>query len=93
MLPALPALPVPLMRLPLLALPQGARVLPLVLSIALGLALCYLVPRPVGVSLQGWRLLSIFFSTIAGGAGGKEEGRKGRGTELVQAALFQTGCL
>ncbi|KAF8781094.1 hypothetical protein HU200_001070 [Digitaria exilis] len=44
----------------------GAKLVPLVISIAVGLAVRYLAPRPAEVSLQAWQLLSIFLSTIAG---------------------------
>lgn len=44
----------------------GARVLPLIASVSIGLAVCFFVPRPAGITVQGWRLLSIFLSTIAG---------------------------
>lgn len=44
----------------------GAKPVPLLLSIGLGLALRFLVPIPVGLTSQGWTLLSIFVSTIAG---------------------------
>jgi hypothetical protein len=46
--------------------PTGAKLLPLVISIAIGLAVRFLAPRPVEVSPQAWQLLSIFLSTIAG---------------------------
>nr|CAB3453659.1 unnamed protein product [Digitaria exilis] len=44
----------------------GAKLVPLIISIAVGLAVRYLAPRPAEVSLQAWQLLSIFLSTIAG---------------------------
>lgn len=44
----------------------GAKPLPLLLSVGVGLALRFLVPVPAGLTLQGWTLLSIFTSTIAG---------------------------
>lgn len=44
----------------------GAKPVPLLLCISLGLAIQFLVPTPVGMSAQGWTLLSIFASTIAG---------------------------
>ncbi|KAK8568336.1 hypothetical protein V6N13_106259 [Hibiscus sabdariffa] len=46
--------------------PQGAKILPFVISISIGLIVRFLVPRPVEVTLQAWQLLSIFLSTIAG---------------------------
>jgi DASS family divalent anion:Na+ symporter len=39
---------------------------PFVISVAVGLAVRFLAPRPVEVSPQAWQLLSIFLSTIAG---------------------------
>ena len=44
----------------------GAKPLPLLLSVAAGLAVRFLVPRPAEVTPQAWQLLSIFLSTIAG---------------------------
>jgi len=44
----------------------GAKPIPLLISVSLGLALRFLVPIPAGISMQGWNLLSIFVSTIAG---------------------------
>ncbi|XP_010546344.1 PREDICTED: dicarboxylate transporter 2.1, chloroplastic-like isoform X2 [Tarenaya hassleriana] len=46
--------------------PQGAKILPLILSVAVGIILRFAVPIPQGVTPQGWQLLSIFLSTIAG---------------------------
>uniref|UniRef100_A0A0C9S8S9 TSA: Wollemia nobilis Ref_Wollemi_Transcript_3696_2163 transcribed RNA sequence n=1 Tax=Wollemia nobilis TaxID=56998 RepID=A0A0C9S8S9_9CONI len=45
---------------------QGAKPLPLVISVAVGLIVRFLVPKPVEVTAQAWQLLSIFLSTIAG---------------------------
>ncbi|KAM0949020.1 putative solute carrier family 13 [Dioscorea sansibarensis] len=45
---------------------SGAKPLPLAISIAIGLAVRFLVPRPVEVSPQAWQLLAIFLSTITG---------------------------
>lgn len=45
---------------------SGARLVPLLASVSIGLAVQFLVPRPSGVSAQGWSLLAIFLSTIAG---------------------------
>ncbi|XP_010520862.1 PREDICTED: dicarboxylate transporter 2.1, chloroplastic [Tarenaya hassleriana] len=45
---------------------QSAKILPLILSVAVGLVLRFAVPKPEGVTPQGWQLLSIFLSTIAG---------------------------
>ncbi|KAM0006199.1 putative solute carrier family 13 [Helianthus debilis subsp. tardiflorus] len=46
--------------------PQGAKIVPLTLSIAIGLLLRFLIPKPPDVTPQAWQLLSIFLSTIAG---------------------------
>lgn len=40
--------------------------MPLAISLAIGLIVRYLVPKPVEVTPQAWQLLSIFLSTIAG---------------------------
>ncbi|KAI4963402.1 hypothetical protein ZWY2020_014144 [Hordeum vulgare] len=48
------------------AAPAGAKLVPLVVSLAAGLAVRFLAPRPAEVTLQAWQLLSIFLSTIAG---------------------------
>lgn len=50
---------------------QGAKLLPLLASVLPGLVLRFLVPAPAAVSLQGWNLLCLFVSTIAGGSGCK----------------------
>jgi divalent anion:Na+ symporter, DASS family len=44
----------------------GAKPVPLLVSVAVGLALRFLVPIPVGIDPQGWTLLALFVSTIAG---------------------------
>lgn len=44
----------------------GAKPVPLLLSIAVGAALRFLVPIPNGITVQAWTLLSIFVSTITG---------------------------
>lgn len=46
--------------------PLGAKPLPLLLSLAIGLGVRFLVPKPIEISSQAWNLLSIFLSTIAG---------------------------
>ncbi|KAL1812125.1 hypothetical protein ACET3Z_022190 [Daucus carota] len=46
--------------------PQGAKLIPLFISVAVGLIIRFLVPRPLDVTPQAWQLLSIFISTIAG---------------------------
>ncbi|KAJ1290048.1 hypothetical protein BS78_02G212200 [Paspalum vaginatum] len=48
------------------AAPGGAKLVPLAISLAVGLAVRFLAPRPAEVSPQAWQLLSIFLSTIAG---------------------------
>ncbi|XP_028753175.1 dicarboxylate transporter 2.1, chloroplastic [Neltuma alba] len=45
---------------------QGAKPLPFLISISIGLIVRFLVPKPVEVTPQAWQLLSIFLSTIAG---------------------------
>ncbi|KAI9120433.1 hypothetical protein K1719_007466 [Acacia pycnantha] len=45
---------------------QGVKLIPLIISVGIGLAVRFLVPRPVEVTAQAWQLLSIFLSTIAG---------------------------
>ena len=45
---------------------QGAKLLPLILSLSVGLILRFAVSLPEGLTPQGWQLLSIFLSTIAG---------------------------
>lgn len=42
------------------------KLVPLVISVGIGLALRFLVPRPAEVSQQAWQLLAIFMSTVAG---------------------------
>ncbi|KAJ1396516.1 Solute carrier family 13 [Sesbania bispinosa] len=45
---------------------QGAKPVPFIISICIGLIVRFLVPKPVEVTPQAWQLLSIFLSTIAG---------------------------
>ncbi|OIW13639.1 hypothetical protein TanjilG_07981 [Lupinus angustifolius] len=45
---------------------QGAKPIPFIISISIGLILRFIVPKPVEVTAQAWQLLSIFLSTIAG---------------------------
>lgn len=40
--------------------------MPLAISLAIGIIVRFLVPKPVAVTPQAWQLLSIFLSTIAG---------------------------
>ncbi|XP_052205975.1 dicarboxylate transporter 2.1, chloroplastic-like [Diospyros lotus] len=46
--------------------PQGAKIVPLLISVSVGLIVRFLVPKPLQVSAQAWQLLAIFLSTIAG---------------------------
>ncbi|KAI3992929.1 hypothetical protein MKX01_009672 [Papaver californicum] len=47
--------------------PQGgAKLIPLVISVGIGLIVRFFVPKPVEVTKEAWQLLSIFLSTIAG---------------------------
>ncbi|KAK8970920.1 hypothetical protein KSP40_PGU011825 [Platanthera guangdongensis] len=46
--------------------PAGAKPIPLAISLALGLTVRFLVPKPAEVTSQAWQLLAIFLSTIAG---------------------------
>ncbi|CAL1370442.1 unnamed protein product [Linum trigynum] len=45
---------------------QGAKLVPLVISVAIGLIVRFAIPRPAAVTAQAWQLLAIFLSTIAG---------------------------
>eukprot|EP00210_Caulerpa_lentillifera_P004147 g3953.t1 len=44
----------------------GAKPVPLLLCLAAGFAIRYLVPIPQGVTKEGWTMMSIFLCTIAG---------------------------
>nr|GMC78530.1 dicarboxylate transporter 2.1, chloroplastic-like [Ipomoea batatas] len=46
--------------------PQGAKPIPLIISVAIGLLVRFAIPKPPEVSPQAWQLLAIFLSTIAG---------------------------
>ncbi|KAG8368635.1 hypothetical protein BUALT_Bualt15G0066100 [Buddleja alternifolia] len=46
--------------------PQGAKLTPLIISLAIGIAVRFFVPIPPELTPQAWQLLSIFLSTIAG---------------------------
>ncbi|KAH7865706.1 hypothetical protein Vadar_010098 [Vaccinium darrowii] len=46
--------------------PQGPKIIPLLLSLSVGLTLQFLIPKPPSLSPQAWQLLAIFLSTIAG---------------------------
>ncbi|KAG8645878.1 dicarboxylate transporter 2.1, chloroplastic [Manihot esculenta] len=46
--------------------PQGAKLVPLLISVSVGLILHFFIPRPAEVTPQAWQLLAIFLSTIAG---------------------------
>ncbi|EPS71302.1 glutamate/malate translocator [Genlisea aurea] len=45
---------------------QGAKPLPLLISLAVGIVTRYFIPKPPEVTPQAWQLLSIFLSTVAG---------------------------
>ncbi|KAL1564636.1 cytochrome P450-dit2 [Salvia divinorum] len=45
---------------------QGAKLIPLIISVAIGVIVRFFVPKPPEVTPQAWQLLSIFLSTIAG---------------------------
>eukprot|EP00803_Ostreobium_quekettii_P001978 evm.model.scf_1858.2 EVM.evm.TU.scf_1858.2 scf_1858:5517-13692(+) len=45
---------------------EGAKPVPLAITLAIGLVLRFLVPIPEGITAKGWTLLSIFLSTIGG---------------------------
>ncbi|GFY90083.1 dicarboxylate transport 2.1 [Actinidia rufa] len=46
--------------------PQGAKILPFVITVSIGLIVRFFVPKPPEVSAQSWQLLAIFLSTVAG---------------------------
>ncbi|CAH2043543.1 unnamed protein product [Thlaspi arvense] len=46
--------------------PQGAKLIPLAISVSIGLIVRFLIPRPEQVTSQGWQLLSVFLFTISG---------------------------
>ncbi|KAM2879526.1 hypothetical protein FF1_015012 [Malus domestica] len=45
---------------------QGAKPIPFIISIVVGIAVGFFVPKPVEVTPQAWQLLAIFLSTIYG---------------------------
>mmetsp|Transcript_29394 Transcript_29394/g.49375 ORF Transcript_29394/g.49375 Transcript_29394/m.49375 type:complete len:573 (+) Transcript_29394:95-1813(+) len=45
---------------------NGVKIVPALFAISVGLIVRYVIPMPVGVSPQGWQLLSIFLATITG---------------------------
>ncbi|XP_011045725.1 PREDICTED: dicarboxylate transporter 2.1, chloroplastic-like [Populus euphratica] len=45
---------------------KGAKLIPLLISVSIGLIVRFAVPKPIGITPQAWQLLSIFLSTIAG---------------------------
>lgn len=47
---------------------KGAKIVPMLMSIAVGLVVHFIIPCPVGVLPQAWTLLAIFLSTITGEA-------------------------
>ncbi|XP_057525872.1 dicarboxylate transporter 2, chloroplastic-like [Amaranthus tricolor] len=46
--------------------PKGAKPIPLIISISVGLILRFAVPKPPELTPQSWQLLAIFISTISG---------------------------
>ncbi|KAJ9174909.1 hypothetical protein P3X46_013506 [Hevea brasiliensis] len=46
--------------------PRCAKLVPLTVSVSIGLILRFCIPKPVEVTPQAWQLLAIFLSTIAG---------------------------
>ncbi|KAL8553510.1 hypothetical protein ACS0TY_001994 [Phlomoides rotata] len=46
--------------------PQGAKPIPLIISVAIGMVVYFFIPRAPELTPQAWQLLSIFLSTIAG---------------------------
>ena len=71
----------------------GIKIIPLLASAAIGLALRFLVPIPSGLSTQAWTLLSIFVSTIAGMSKVIEPCRPASGTKLLSSAQIKTCCV
>ncbi|XP_022941593.1 LOW QUALITY PROTEIN: dicarboxylate transporter 2.1, chloroplastic-like [Cucurbita moschata] len=45
---------------------QGAKPIPFLISVAIGIIVRFAVPKPAGVSTKAWQLLAIFLSTITG---------------------------
>ncbi|NP_001413407.1 dicarboxylate transporter 2, chloroplastic [Spinacia oleracea] len=45
---------------------SGAKLIPLILSVSVGLLLRFAVPKPAELTPQAWQLLAIFLSTVAG---------------------------
>ncbi|XP_047341995.1 dicarboxylate transporter 2.1, chloroplastic-like [Impatiens glandulifera] len=45
---------------------KGAKPIRLLISIAVGLIICFAVPKPDKIPIKGWQLLSIFLTTITG---------------------------
>ncbi|PON33159.1 Sodium/sulfate symporter [Parasponia andersonii] len=45
---------------------QGAKLIPLLISVAIGVVVRFFVPKPVEVTPQAWQLLAIFLSTVTG---------------------------
>ncbi|CAH9110572.1 unnamed protein product [Cuscuta europaea] len=45
---------------------KGVKPIPLIISISIGLIFRFAVPKPSRVSTQGWQLLALFLTTIAG---------------------------
>ena len=65
----LKSLPIPPQPSPIVVKPRvqsGIKLVPALQAICIGLALRFLVPIPLGITEQGWSLLSIFVSTVLG---------------------------
>ncbi|KAA8530806.1 hypothetical protein F0562_005570 [Nyssa sinensis] len=45
---------------------RGAKLVPLLISVAIGLIVRFAIPKPAPLSKQAWQLLAIFLTTIAG---------------------------
>ncbi|GAB4838421.1 hypothetical protein Ancab_027956 [Ancistrocladus abbreviatus] len=53
-------------QLPPSSPPPATKLLPLIISVSIGLIVRFAIPRPVDVTPQAWQLLAIFLSTIVG---------------------------
>ncbi|CAE8645913.1 unnamed protein product, partial [Polarella glacialis] len=45
---------------------KGAKLVPMAISVGLGLLIRFVIPIPEGVSAQGWSILALFVATVAG---------------------------
>ncbi len=61
---AAPGQPAP--AAPAAAAPVGIKVVPALISVAVGLLVRFVLPVPDGITMQAWTLFSIFLSTIVG---------------------------